>query len=271
MSEQNNEQNNESQNENQPIKRRSEIKRAWRIRKKSEDQRTEAERDWLKKYEATLMRGPRADDNDSPSDETGEDVQGADETPDIGPPPPPPRVESSTRNDDEADGKPDTNWRKKYSKGTKDVGREKTVVAIASQWLAALKFCNDQIRMSGGMPMFDEQELFPHLVVTVDDALPQKVVLKSSHIAAVGTTVIIGQRIARHRKIVETYEQNARSADTVQPPREPLPSEQSPKPEESKPQEPTPRVDETPKPVEPLIKIPTEVGTDFVPLPSDVF
>lgn len=202
------------------IQRASERKRAYRIRKKPEDQRTDDEKSWYANYEATKQRTsptdaePDAMDDDVPSN----DAMGDDKPP-APPPPPPPRVEyKSASADAEGPGSKSGaggDWRRKYQ--AKHSGREQTVLAIATQWRHALEFLSSQIVMSGGVPMVNLNDLWPHIVITVDDVLPERVSLKSSHLAAAGTTVLLGQRIARNKLVGEAYARGQTTNPAVEP------------------------------------------------------
>lgn len=207
--------NNDGNSETKKPDRASERKRAWRIRKKPESERSVEDVEWLESYVLSARKSGRPAASATPEEpettEPEEESELEDELPAAPPPPPPPRIDMAQPREREESGKGNTHWRKKYEQGGKDAGRERTVTYIASQWKTLLVFACEQIKMSGGTPMVDVEMLYPHLVITVDDALPERITLKSSHIAAVGTTVILGQRIARHKKIGEAYAEAAKN------------------------------------------------------------
>jgi len=237
------------------IKRASENKRAWRIRKIAEDQRTDEQRTWLAEYEHTvrISRGQEAPADDAAPAETPTEPV---EPPPA--PPPPPRVASDA-------GQPTEESVPKKKKAAKDDGRDRAVKMVAGQWIAALKFMSSQIEESGGTPVFKVEDLEPHIVTTVDDMLPESVTIKPQHIAAIGTTAIIAQRVMRRKKIAEFYEQK-RHQPQPEPPREP-----PPKPEE--PPAPGPDVPVTPNGLAleaPIIQLAPDMATEWVPGKGDV-
>lgn len=249
------------------VDRKAEIKKAWRIRRKPIEERTEEEKVWFAAYETTkLKRGkqvpdPATEQNDEPLEDDegvadlGNEPIGPDEP--IPPPPPAPRVEiPKPPKEEQEPQKGSTDWRKKYRQSMGGDGRERTVITIASQWLAILEWASEQIKMSGGTPMMDPKALFPAIVITVDDFLPERVSIKPQHIAAVGTTLIIGQRIARHKKIGEAIE--ARKREPVfqepPPPPPPPPTPATPGPDRTEPVK--------PEPIIPPIRIATDAMAD---------
>lgn len=269
------------------LRRASEITRAYRIRKKIGEGKevTGEDKAWFDNYEQTKRTtagapgGPAVDD---PAQAAGAGAAPPEtEEPDPGfapPPPAPPRVATGgvLRDDGNGKGGSDGDWRKRYRGGGKD-GRERTVLAIASQWRGALEFMSEQIKMSGGTPMIPVDELWPHIVITVDDMLPEKVQLKPSHIAVGGTTVLLVQRIARNKKVGEAYERGAKGPPST--PNEPAPTPEPPPPVQpaaAATPDPAPVValtvqSEPPAPITPLIRIPVETTPTFVPGPDDVY
>lgn len=292
MSEAANGDDNESPEKDERIRRASEVTRAYRIRKKIKQGITidGEEKKWFDNYEANKrQQGPAGGvpEADEPGTTPGIDATPAETAePDTGvapPPPPPPRVATAGgvfRDDGKREGQSDGDWRKRYRGGGQD-GRERTVLAIASQWRGALEFMSEQIKMSGGTPMIPVDELWPHIVITVDDMLPEKVKLKPSHIAVGGTTVLLAQRIARNKKVNEAYERGAKGPGAA-PASEPSP----PAPESAREPvavtspvkaDPTPAPvalvvrAEPPAPVVPPIRIPVETAPTYEPGPGDVW
>lgn len=269
MSEQ---ENNESggQDKDDGPKRASLRTRAYRIRKKvSSGKARQDEIDWLSTWDATKQQvgSPEPAEPDEPE---LQDVDAA-ESPTVDEPmPPPPRitVDHIPGKTHDTHGSGGGDWRKKYAKGTTD-GRERTVTAIASQMLAALTAISDQIKMAGEVPLVDPQALWPHLVITVDDLLPERVRLKPSHIVVGATAVLVGQRIKHHRKIVAVYEGRAATGDTPAatppppPPQPPEPGADAAPPES--PAAPDPVYNDTPPPPPPLLAVSLDVG---VPSPD---
>jgi hypothetical protein len=277
-----------SENENdspaeRKIKRASENKRAYRLRKRPDDQLSQEEREWLANYDINKRQKGKpyvgnmgVADADKDGDGAGQDDgldEPSDATDDVPPPPPPPppRVNVETGADDGADGvrsvRTGRNWRSKYAGGQD--GREKTVLVIASQWRGILQFMSDQITLSGGTPMISVESIWPALVMTVDDVLPEKVAIKPAHIAAVGTTVLLTQRIARHKKVGEAIARGE-SMPTPQPVQRPAPEPvvaEQPSTEQPT-QEPPPVV---PQPEPPIVKLTPDPIVEFVPEPGAVY
>jgi hypothetical protein len=283
---------NEQSEEGPPkIQRASERKRAYRIRKKPIGERSQDDIDWLAAYDDTKRKGapPIIHDGGTPEPEAESAPIPEDDGPAAPPPPPPPRVDIPDRADEPQGPTGGSDWRRKYQTKGKDAGRERTVTIIAAQWKQMLEFCCEQIKMSGGTPMVDVAALYPHIVLTVDDMLPEKVVIKPSHIAAVGSTVIIAQRIARHKKVGEAYERQAKNptADDRQSPAfTDLPKTEN-RPSEPSVQEPSQGnaqmvqshgtgessgvSDAIPDAPAPLFTLTPDIGTDTTPRPGDVF
>lgn len=156
---------------------------------------------------------------------------------------------------------------------------------------------NEQIRMSGGTPFIDSATLWPAIYETVDTVLPDKVVIKPAMIAAVGSTVIIAQRIARHKKIAEAYARGEQptSAKPATPQVAPLNANCGdincangpafhtrttdcktrvlvPTPDVGKPDAVAVTEESTvPPPVEPVIKIASDALTQHMPGPNEVY
>lgn len=241
--------------------RGSERRKAWRLRQKPV--LTPTEREWLDTYEATLKRPPgNPEPADPPADDPapGPEEQAGPAPPvePIPPPPPPPRVPASSSgpsshdDDDKA-----SNWRSKYKR---ENGRERAVLAIASQWKSILDFLSHQITLSGGTPVVDTAMLWQSLVITVDDVLPERFELRPQHIAALGTTALLAQRIARHKKVVAAYEQQAAAQATGQ---SPAPPPTQPTPPISQPGPPAP--DAAPEPVSPVVRLSDDIATQARP------
>jgi len=295
MSEVANGDDNESPEKDERIRRASEVTRAYRIRKKIKQGIAidGEEKKWFDNYEANKRQqapagqagatdepekdGPPAGDIGVDAGDTGATDSAAP------PPPPPPRVATGGGAQSGGGNGSDTqggDWRKRYRGGGQD-GRERTVLAIASQWRGALEFMSEQIKMSGGTPMIPVDELWPHIVITVDDMLPEKVKLKPSHIAVGGTTVLLAQRIARNKKVNEAYERGAKGPGAA-----PVPEPSPPAPESAREPvavtspvkaDPTPAPvalvvrAEPPAPVVPPIRIPVETAPAYEPGPGDVW
>lgn len=249
--------------------RASERTRAYRLRKRIDSGAGISDDDtaWLANYDATKRGAAKVEPEkiDGKTPDATEPVTPAPEPTPPPPPPPPPRVSAETSpRDDDADDRKNGDWRKKYRGGGRD-GRERTVLAIASQWKAGLHFMAEQIKLSGSEPMVDVEALWPYIVITVDDVLPERIQLKPAHVAAGGTTILLVQRIARHKKVGEAYERMANSP--------PIPQKESAAPEPSPPTPPPTSVIESkpPEATPPPIKIPTDVATEFSPGPTDVY
>lgn len=273
------------------IKRASENKRAYRIRKKPAAERSQEDVDWLAIYDETKRKGapPITNDGGAPEPEQESAPVPEDDGPPLPPPPPPPRVDIPDRRDDEPGPVGGSDWRRKYQSKGKDAGRERTVTIIAAQWKQILEFCSEQIKLSGGTPMVDVAALYPHIVLTVDDLLPEKVVIKPSHIAVIGSTVLIGQRVARHKKVGEAYEQQAKntaSGNGVSPAFTDLPKAENRQGASAVPESPPGNVqvatpqdagepsgipDAVPDAPAPLFTISPAVGTDISPGPGAVY
>jgi hypothetical protein len=261
-----------------PIKRKSENKRAYRIRKKPEQDRTDAEKEWLAKYETTKHN--RGVDGASPVDDAeGEpDTDGAesaDEIPDAPPPPPPPRIDTGSNRGSGMDAKESDSgdWRRKYRSQAGAAGREKTVLAIAAQWKEGLRLLNEQIAVAGKTPLVNLDLIWNDLVITVDDVLPEKIRIKSSHIAAIGTTVVIAQRVYNHKAIVAAYESRPKEQEPIEHapfnPPQPVP-DPAPNPPEPAKESPT-AAEEKPDAPAPIIALPDTALTEYKPGPNDVY
>jgi hypothetical protein len=263
--------------ERTPIKRASEAKRAYRIRKKPEDERTEDEKEWYANYMATKVRQRRTvPDNAEPAvEEPGQTDTDAPpvESESAPPPPPPPKVDTAPKGDSDADARAQSatsNWRAKYQRGGKASGREQTVLFVASQWHAVNKFMADQIKLSGSKPIVDPDIIFNALVLTVDDYMPQELAIKPVHIAAFGTSALLVQRVIRHKKVGEAIKDGTTMEDIKKeeppppPPHRPQPVTQEPVTQEPITQEPE-------KPMEPIVNLTPDAPVEYKPGSADVF
>jgi hypothetical protein len=129
-------------------------------------------------------------------------------------PPPPPRVKAGPlpkppRIDPEdaapKGGKRDADWKEKHREAARGSGREATCEFIAGQWISVLKAMSDDIKAAGISPLVDVEsaELRAVIVLTVDEFLPARVQVKTSHMAAFGTTALVGQRFWHRKAIAE--------------------------------------------------------------------
>lgn len=119
---------------------------------------------------------------------------------------PPPRVRTRVDDPDPprggGGGKED--WRAKYrGGGGHAAGREVTVTEIAGRWRDVLQALADGIAGAGIKPLVDPQQLYPSLVLVVDEILPAHVELTPKMIALGGTTVLVVQRFVRRAEIAE--------------------------------------------------------------------
>jgi hypothetical protein len=290
----NNEQN-EPQDEKQV--RAAERTRAYRIRKRMREGEVIGGEDkaWFDNYEATKRKQGVGE----PEGQKAEAAEPAADEPDVGipdaapPPPAPPRVsvgggKSAGGQERDSDAGARGDWRKRYA-GTGKDGRERTVLAVANQWRAILKYMESEIVMSGGTPMVPVDDLWPHIVLTVDDFLPENVTLKSSHIAVGGSTILLGQRMARRKKIGEAYARgkNVKPEDingdekmgtVIQFPggKEAIPTD-APQAMADTPspatvvQPPVSPAVEPPAPESPPVKIPVEANPEYTPGPGELF
>ncbi len=117
--------------------------------------------------------------------------------------PPPPRTRAHAEEDAHAPkGKAGGDWRDKYrTGGGQAAGREVTVTKIAEQWRDVLQVFADGIAAAGIKPLVDPQQLYPSMVLVVDEVLPAHVELTPKMIALGGTTVLVVQRFVRRAEI----------------------------------------------------------------------
>jgi hypothetical protein len=122
------------------------------------------------------------------------------------PPPPrlsaPPRVrvEADEPNDKKAKG---SDWRDKYRSGPSGTSRELTVTKVAEQWRNILIALTQGMEAAGVKPLIDPNELYPSMVLVLDEVIPAHVELTPKVIALGGTTALIVQRFIRRKEIAE--------------------------------------------------------------------
>jgi hypothetical protein len=109
--------------------------------------------------------------------------------------PPPPRVEDERPRGNSGD------WRDKF-RGDSE-GREETVTTCAKAICGVLQGMVDEIKMVGGKPVMEVDDLYGPWVLTLDEWLPQDLKIKSEHKAIFGSTGIIVHRFMRRKDIKE--------------------------------------------------------------------
>lgn len=138
----------------------------------------------------------------------------ADERPPPPPPvaPPPPRgprpspmrpgFRTKAKDDDDApSGGRAEPWQKKYKKEGKAAGREQTVLMIAGGWMQGLEMLCAKLREVQVEPFVEPKDLFPSIVLTLDDMLPASLELKPEHIAVGGSTALLVQAVMNRKAL----------------------------------------------------------------------
>jgi hypothetical protein len=123
---------------------------------------------------------------------------------------PPPRVrteaEDAPRGKDGSTG----DWREKYKRGAAGASsREVTVTKIAEQWRNVLSAMTQGMVAAGITPLVDPADLYPSIVLVVDEILPAHVELTPKMIAVGGTTALVVQRFVRRKEIAEAMQKDS--------------------------------------------------------------
>lgn len=101
-------------------------------------------------------------------------------------------------------------WQDKY-KGEQE-NREKACAFFTDKWVAGLKYLAAEIAASGAQPMVDPDVLRPAIMLTVDAYMPD-IDIKPEHEAAIGTSLLLGQRFARRKEIAAMKKQAAKETE----------------------------------------------------------
>jgi hypothetical protein len=138
------------------------------------------------------------------------------------PPPRPPRIKigapprTSTRAPDADEPKSGSkgDWRAKYKDGFGGVGgREATVTELAKVWTGILESLCEGMREAGIEPRMDPKQLYPSIVLVVDEVLPPHVELTPKMVAVGGTTVLVVQRFMNRKAIADVEKKKRDAAD----------------------------------------------------------
>lgn len=145
------------------------------------------------------------------------------------PPPGPPPANMPLAPDD---------WRAKFRLGE---SREDQCKAIALLWAKGVKRMNADIVELEGTPILPDAVidalLFPAMVLTVDKFTPEDLDVDPTIVSAVGTSVVVGQRLyaARTKKSVKEKKEESDAMRFVEPPAKasaPAEKKEEPKPAE---------------------------------------
>lgn len=193
-------------------------KKAGRLRKKiAAGKASDADKEWLAGYASARGRAPEDPDVDAADDQAEPelDAQPTDaDLPDPEVPPPPPKVPA-----EEPEPEPKGAAKKAKAKDAPpppDDGRAYFVGFIADGWQGMMQAMVDDLAEIDEKPLIPLAALRPHVELAIDQLLPKNFRATPPVATVVGTTIIMGHRWMRRKKIAEVRRiRNAKNANAT--------------------------------------------------------
>jgi hypothetical protein len=144
--------------------------------------------------------------------------------------PSPPRVDTSRDADtDEPRAKRGDSWQSKYRDSPID--RQSTCEFLGAQWVGVLEAMCEQMRAVGVQPYIEPGQIRGAIVLTLDEILPDELVITPRIASTIGTSVIITQRFLARKEIAAHVEAMRAAGEVRQEYKSPFPQQPQPQPQ----------------------------------------